>query len=54
MPYAGFRGRYQRLPLWFVRTFEWGFDKLPLRWKQRLGRKPFFKNVLEINLRAVK
>jgi len=54
VPYAGFRGHYQRLPLWFVRMFEWGFDKLPLRLKQRLGRKPVFKNVLEINLRAIK
>lgn len=54
VPYAGFRGHYQRLPLSFVRMFEWVFDQLPVRLKQRLGRKPFFKNLLEINLRAVK
>ncbi len=53
-PYAGFRGHYLRLPLSFVRVFEWVFDKLPVRFAQRLGRMPFFKNVLEINLRAIK
>jgi SAM-dependent methyltransferase len=53
-PYAGFRGHYLRLPLSFVRVFEWAFDKLPVRIAQRLGRKPLFKNVLEINLRAIK
>lgn len=54
MPYAGFRGHYLRLPLLLVRAVEWTFDKLPVRIAQRLGRKPVFKNVLEINLRAVK
>jgi hypothetical protein len=54
VPYAGFRGRYLRLPLSFVRVFEWAFDKLPVRIAQRLGKKPVFKNVLEINLRAIK
>jgi SAM-dependent methyltransferase len=54
VPYAGFRGHYLRLPLWFVRMFEWTFDRLPARLAQRLGKKPIFKNVLEINLRAIK
>jgi SAM-dependent methyltransferase len=53
-PYAGFRGRYLRLPLSFVRAFEWLFDRLPSRLAQRLGRKPIFRNLLEINLRAIK
>ena len=54
VPYAGFRGHYLRLPLSFVRMFEWAFGKLPSRIAQRLGKKPIFKNVLEINLRAIK
>jgi SAM-dependent methyltransferase len=54
IPYAGFRGHYQRLPLSFVRMFEWVFGKLPVNVRQRLGKKPFFKNVLEINLRAIR
>jgi hypothetical protein len=54
VPYAGFRGHYLRLPLSFVRMFEWVFGKLPLGTAQRLGKKPGFKNVLEINLRAIK
>jgi SAM-dependent methyltransferase len=54
VPYAGFKGHYLRLPLAFVRVFEWAFEKLPQRIAQRLGRKPGVKNVLEINLRAVK
>jgi len=54
LPYAGFRGHYLRLPLSFVRVFEWAFGKLPVGIAQRLGRKPVFKNVLEINLRAIK
>lgn len=54
VPYAGFRGRYLRLPMSLVRVFEWAFDKLPVEFAQRLGKKPLFKNVLEINLRAIK
>lgn len=54
VPYAGFRGHYLRLPLSFVRVFEWAFGKLPVRVAQRLGKKPVFKNLLEINLRAIK
>jgi SAM-dependent methyltransferase len=54
VPYAGFKGHYLPLPLSFVRAFEWAFGKLPRRLAQRLGRKPGIKNVLEINLRAIK
>ncbi len=54
VPYAGFRGRYLRLPLSFVRVLEWAFGKLPARVAQRLGKKSGFKNVLEINLRAIR
>lgn len=54
VPYAGFRGHYLRLPLSFVRVFEWAFGNLPQRIAQRLGKKPVFKNILEINLRAIK
>jgi len=54
VPYAGFRGHYLRLPMSFVRGFEWAFGKLPVHIAQRLGKMPIFKNVLEINLRAIK
>ncbi len=54
VPYAGFRGRYLRLPLSFVRVLEWAFGKLSARVAQRLGKKSGFKNVLEINLRAIR
>lgn len=54
VPYAGFRGHYLRLPLYFVRVFEWAFGKLPSRWAQRLGKKPGIHNLLDINLRAIK
>jgi SAM-dependent methyltransferase len=54
VPYAGFRGHFVRLPLSFVRAFEWVFNKLPVRTAQRLGKKPVFRNLLEINLRGIK
>jgi len=54
VPYAGFYGHYLPLPLSFVKVFEWAFGKLPPRIAQRWGRKPVFRNLLNVNLRAIK
>jgi hypothetical protein len=54
VPYAGFYSRYLPLPLSFVKVFEWAFGKLPSRVAQRWGRKPIFRNLLKVNLRAIK
>lgn len=52
--YAGFRDHYVRLPVSLVKGFEALFEKLPLSWRRKLGRKPIIGNVLSAGLRAIK
>jgi len=54
VPYVGFYSHYLPLPLSLVKMFEWAMGKLSPRVAQRLGRKPVFKNLLKVNLRAIK
>ena len=54
VPYVGFYSHYLPFPLSFVKAFEWAMGKLSPRTAQRLGRKPVFRNLLKVNLRAIK
>ncbi len=54
VPYVRVRGRYLRVPMVFVRTFEGLFGILPSGLRKRWGRTPGVNNLLSIILRAVK
>jgi len=52
--YPRFRGRYIRMPLGIIKSFEWLFGLLPYSIRNRIGRKPIIQNMLQVSLRATK
>ena len=52
--YPRFRGRYIRMPLGIIKSFEWLFGLLPYSIRSRIGRKPIIQNMLQVSLRATK
>jgi len=52
--YPRFRGRYVRMPLAVIKSFEWLFGWLPYSIRKRIGRKPIIQNLLAVSLRATK
>jgi SAM-dependent methyltransferase len=52
--YPRFRGRYIRIPLGVIKSFEWLFGLLPYSIRKRIGRKPIIQNMLQVSLRATK
>jgi SAM-dependent methyltransferase len=52
--YPRFRGRYVRMPLGVIKSFEWVFGLLPYSIRKRIGRKPIIQNMLQVSLRATK
>jgi SAM-dependent methyltransferase len=52
--YPRFRGRYPRMPLAVIMSFEWLFGLLPYSIRKRIGRKPIIQNMLQVSLRATK
>jgi SAM-dependent methyltransferase len=52
--YPRFRGRYIRMPLGVIKSFEWLFGLLPYSIRKRIGRKPIIQNMLQVSLRATK
>jgi len=52
--YPRFRGRYVRMPLAVIKSFEWLFGLLPYSIRKRIGRKPIIQNMLQVSLRATK
>ena len=52
--YPRFRGRYLRMPLAVIKSFEWLFGLLPYSIRKRIGRKPIIQNMLQVSLRATK
>jgi SAM-dependent methyltransferase len=52
--YPRFRGRYLRMPLVVIKSFEWMFGLLPYSIRKRIGRKPIIQNMLQVSLRATK
>ncbi|HKU88474.1 MAG TPA: methyltransferase domain-containing protein [Steroidobacteraceae bacterium] len=52
--YPRFRGRYVRMPLGVIKSFEWLFGLLPYSIRKRIGRKPIIQNMLAVSLRATK
>ena len=52
--YPRFRGRYIRMPLGIIKSFERLFGLLPYSIRSRIGRKPIIQNMLQVSLRATK
>jgi len=52
--YPRFRGRYVRMPMSFIKGFEWLFGLLPAAVRRRTGRWPVIQNLLSVPLRAIR